>query len=515
MTTIDHNRRHTSPPAETPGTRAGVREWCALAVLMIPVLLTSVDNTVLSFALPQVSTALKPSGTQMLWLVDIYPLMLAGLLLAMGSLGDRLGRRRLLVIGAVGFGIASVCAAYSPSASTLIASRALLGVFGATLMPSTLSLIRNIFADRNDRRLAIATWAAMFSGGAALGPIVGGWLLEHYWWGSVFLINVPLIVIFLALAFVFLPESKDPNPGRIDVFSIVLTLTAMLPITFGIKQLAEHGVNDLAVASFAVGITSVVAFVRRQERLASPMLDLSLFSNRVFNGAIVSNLLSLMGFAGFVFFAAQFLQLVVGMSPLSAAMVLLPGLVVTVLGGFLAVRLVRVIPAYKLVSASFVMSALGYAIASFAGTPGMWSIMIAFAVLGLGIGLAETLTNDIMLTSVPPHKAGAASAISETAYEIGAVLGTAVLGSVLTMTYRSNLSVPAAAKWGDNQSEFQTLGGTLETAARYPNFVGEDLVRSAQAAFDLGIQRSSALAIVIALAAAVLSFRTLRGAKLG
>ena len=511
MTTIDHNPRR-SAGAET--TRAGFREWLALAVLMLPVLLTSVDNTVLSFALPQVSTALKPSGTQMLWLVDIYPLMLAGLLIAMGSLGDRLGRRRLLVIGAVGFGIASVFAAYSPSATSLIAARALLGVFGATLMPSTLSLIRNIFADRNDRRLAIATWAAMFSGGAALGPIVGGWLLEHYWWGSVFLINVPIIVIFLALVYVLLPESKDPNPGRVDVLSIGLTLTAMFPIVFGIKQLAEHGASDLALTAFGVGIMSLIAFVRRQNRLASPMLDMTLFSNRVFNGAIVSNLLSLMGFAGFVFFAAQFLQLIVGMSPLSAAMVLLPGLIVTVLAGFVAVRLVRVIPAYKLVSASFVMSALGYAIAAFAGTPSMWSIMVAFAVLGLGIGLAETLTNDIMLTSVAPNKAGAASAISETAYEIGAVLGTAVLGSVLTMTYRSHLSVPAVAQWGDDQPEFQTLGGTLETAAQYPNWVGADLLHSAHAAFDLGIQRSSATAIVIALAAAVLSFRMLQGAKL-
>lgn len=511
MTTLDHNPRRSEGGN---ATRAGARQWAALAVLMLPVLLTSVDNTVLSFALPQVSTALKPSGTQLLWLVDIYPLMLAGLLVAMGSLGDRLGRRRLLIVGAVGFGIASVLAAYSPSAATLIASRALLGVFGATLMPSTLSLIRNIFADRNDRRLAIATWAAMFSGGAALGPIVGGWLLEHYWWGSVFLINVPLIAIFLVLAFVLLPESKDPNPGRIDVLSIGLSLSAMLPIVFGIKQFAEHGASDLALTCFAVGIMSVLAFVRRQDRIDSPMLDMTLFSNHVFNGAIVSNLLSLMGFSGFVFFAAQFLQLVVGMSPLAAAMVLLPGLIVTVLAGFVAVRLVRVIPAYKLVSASFVMSALGYAIASFAGTPTMWSIMVAFAVLGIGIGLAETLTNDIMLTSVAPNKAGAASAISETAYEIGAVLGTAVLGSVLTSTYRSHLTIPAVAQWGGRQPEFETLGGTVQTAARYPNSIGADILHSAHAAFELGMQRSSGTAIVIALLAAVLSFRTLRGARL-
>ncbi|MEO6472477.1 MAG: MFS transporter [Aeromicrobium sp.] len=511
MTAIHHN---TSLPTDGSAKRAGAREWIALAVLMIPVLLTSVDNTVLSFALPQVSIALKPSGTQLLWLVDIYPLILAGLLVAMGSLGDRLGRRRMLVIGAIGFGVASVCAAYSPSAEALIASRVLLGVFGATLMPSTLSLIRNIFTNRNDRRLAIATWAAMFSGGAALGPIVGGWLLEHFWWGSVFFINVPLIILFLALAYVFLPESKDPSPGRVDLASIALSLTTMLPIVLGIKELAAHGLSDLAMTAFGVGIMSAFAFVRRQARLTSPMLDLSLFGNRVFNGAIVSNLLSLMGFAGFVFFAAQFLQLVAGLSPFDAAMTLLPGLIVTVAAGFLAVRLVRIVPAYKLVSASFVMSALGYAIAAFVGTPSVLSVMIAFSVLGMGIGLAETLTNDIMLTSVGSHKAGAASAISETAYEIGAVLGTAVLGSILTATYRSHLLVPEAIGGGKGQPEFETLGGTLQAAAQYPNFVGEYLVRSAHAAFDLGIQRSSAVAILIALAAAVLSYRTLRGATL-
>jgi DHA2 family multidrug resistance protein-like MFS transporter len=508
MTTIDP--RYRVEPLDA--RRAGPREWIALGVLMLPVLLTSIDNTVLSFALPQVSTALHPTGEQLLWLVDIYPLMLAGLLVAMGSLGDRIGRRRLLLIGAVGFGIASVCAAFSPSAEALFASRALLGVFGATLMPSTLSLIRNIFANGDDRRLAIATWAAMFAGGAALGPVVGGWLLEHFWWGSVFFINVPIMVAFLALAVFLLPESRDPSPGRVDVPSIGLSMTAMLPFVFGIKQLAEHGFSDLALTGLAVGILSTVAFVRRQHRLVDPMIDMTLFSDRVFSGAIVANLLSLMGYAGFVFFAAQFLQLVAGLSPLAAATVLLPGLVVTVVAGFAAVRLVRLFPARALVAGSFGLSASGYAIAAFLGTPTTWSIMIAFAALGLGIGLAETLTNDLMLSSVPPYKAGAASAISETAYEVGAVLGTAVLGSILTATYRSHLTVPAVAQWGYTDSSFETLGGTVAFAANYPNFVGQELVQSAHTAFELGMQLTSAVAIVVALAAALVAWRTLKDA---
>ncbi len=242
------------------------------------------------------------------------------------------------------------------------------------------------------------------------------------------------------------------------------------------------------------------------------MIDLALFADRVFSGAIVANLLSLMGYAGFIFFAAQFLQLSMGLSPMAAATVLLPGLLVTVLGGFAAVRLVRFVPARVVVAASFVMSASGYAIAAFLGTPSTWSIMIAFSVLGLGIGLAETLTNDLMLSSVPANKAGAASAISETAYEVGAVLGTAVLGSVLTSTYRSHLTVPAIARWGENDSSFESLGGTVHFAERYPNMVGEQLLASAHAAFDLGVQRTSAVAIVIALTAAWVAWRTLKDA---
>lgn len=501
MTTLEHTNQK----------RAGLREWAALVVLMLPVLLVSIDNTVLSFALPALSVALQPSGSQLLWIVDVYALMLAGLLIAMGSLGDRVGRRRLLLIGAVGFGLASVVAAYSNTAESLIASRALLGIFGATLMPSTLSLIRNIFTNRQQRRLAIATWASMFSGGAALGPVVGGWLLEHFWWGSVFLINVPIIVILIIAALALVPESRDPEPGPIDVPSIVLSMTAMLPFVIGIKQLAQHGLSDVAFAAFAVGILSGVAFVRRQRRTANPMLDLDVFANRVFSGAILSNLLSLMALAGFVFFAAQFLQLVVGMDPLAAALVLVPGLVATIVAGFAAVRLVEHIAVNVLVGASFVLSATGYAVVVFVGQmPTMWSVGVAFAILGTGIGLAETLTNDLMLSSVPVHKAGSAAAISETAYEIGAVLGTAVLGSILTLSYRSHLRVPDVVQDKVAGNALETLGGAVQAASYYPNEVGGQLLASAHHAFDIGVQNTAAAGMVIALAAAVVAFRMLR-----
>ncbi|MGJ9413889.1 MFS transporter [Aeromicrobium sp. CF4.19] len=504
----------TTQPQQAPGStapRAGLREWAALAVLMLPVLLVSVDNTVLSFALPAVSSSLAPTGSQLLWIVDVYALMLAGLLIAMGSLGDRIGRRRLLLVGAVGFGAASLVAAYSTTPEMLLVARALLGFFGATLMPSTLSLLRNVFVHSHDRRIAIATWAAAFSGGAALGPVLGGWLLEHFWWGSVFLINVPLIAVLIPLALLLVPESRDPRPGPIDPMSIALSMLTMFPIVYAIKHGAKAGLDDVTVAALALGVGSAWMFVRRQQRSDSPMLDIALFRNPVFSGAIVANLLSLMGLTGFLFFGAQLLQLVLGLSPLDSAMVLLPGLVITVVSGFVAVRLVRHFPVRVLVSLSFVASSLGYGLAAFTGEPTVTSVMVAFAIMGLGIGMAETLTNDLILASVPPHKAGSASAISETAYEVGAVLGTAVLGSVLTATYRSHLTVPSRVG-ADDDEVFQTLGGTMDRADMYPNVLGEQLAESARQAFDLGVQRSSGIAIGIALLAAWVSWRALRDA---
>ena len=373
-------------------------------------------------------------------------------------------------------------------------------------MPSTLSLIRNIFVDARDRRIAIATWAAMFSGGAALGPILGGWLLQHYWWGSVFLINAPVVAILVPLALWLVPESRDPRPGPVDPASIALSLLAMLPAVYAIKHAAHAGVDDVTVACLALAIASGIAFVRRQRRSASPMLDVDLFRNRVFAGSVVANLLSLMALTGFLFFAAQLLQLVLGLEPMIAALVLLPGLLVTVASGFVAVALVRVVPARVLVAGSFVASAGGYAIAAFTGHPTVASVMIAFTVMGIGIGMAETLTNDMVLSHAPANRAGAASAISETAYEVGAVLGTAVLGSVLTATYRSHLVVPADAVSG---ASHETLGATLEHAATLPDGIGTALADSAVAAFDLGVQYASGVAIVVALLAAAISWRTL------
>ncbi len=297
-------------------TKAAPRDWVALAVLMLPVLLVSVDNTVLAFALPGISSALQPTAAQQLWIIDIYPLVLAGLLVAMGSLGDRIGRRRLLLIGATGFAAVSVAAAYAPSAELLVTARGALGFFGAMLMPSTLSLLRNIFLDATQRRLAIAIWASCFAAGAALGPIMGGFLLEHAWWGSVFLLAVPVLIPLLVLAPMFVPESKDPNPGRIDIVSIALSLLTLAPIVFAIKKIADSGLGAVAVVPAVVGVVALVAFVRRQLQRPNPMLDVRLFRVPTFSGAVAVNLLSVVSLVGFLFFVSQHLQLVIGQSPM-------------------------------------------------------------------------------------------------------------------------------------------------------------------------------------------------------
>ncbi|WP_251151615.1 MFS transporter [Cellulosimicrobium sp. Marseille-Q4280] len=481
---------------------------------MLPVLLVSIDNTVLSFALPQISEALRPTGTQLLWIIDIYPLVLAGLLVPMGSFADRIGRRRLLLAGAVGFAAVSVVAAYAPSAEALVATRAGLGFFGAMLMPSTLSLLRNVFTDREERRLAIAIWAAGFAAGSALGPIVGGFLLEHFWWGSVFLLAVPVLVLLLVLAPLFVPESRDPAPGRVDVWSILLVMTTMTPVVYGIKTLAKSGVSTLALASVAVGLVAGALFVRRQLRRPDPMLDVRLFTRAAFSGAVLVNLLSVFSLVGFLFFVSQDVQLVLGLSPMQAGIALLPGLVLMVVAGLGVVKVVRRVRPARVVAVALLFSAAGYAIvAAGAGESTLAVLVVAFVVLSFGVGAAETVSNDLIVSSVPAEKAGAASAISETAYEVGAVLGTAVLGSILTASYHANVVVPAGVPAADATAAAETLGGATQVAGTLPAAQAQALLDSAHAAFGSGVGVTSLIGVVLMLVASGVALVTLRGAR--
>ena len=491
---------------------AGARDWAALAVLMLPVLLVSVDNTALSFALPTISQALHPTGTQLLWIVDVYPLVLAGLLIPMGSLGDRIGRRRLLLIGATGFAAVSAASAFAPTAELLVAGRAAMGFFGAMLMPATLSLLRNIFLDPGRRRIAIAVWAGGFSGGAALGPIVGGFLLNHFWWGSVFLMAVPVLVPLLVLGPLLLPESRDSRPGPVDVPSVLLAMLAMTPVVYGIKAATASGELFGGLLAAASGVLAGVLFARRQAALEYPMLDLALFRSPGFTGGVTVNVLGNVGFYGFLFMLTQYLQLVAGLDPMAAGLTMVPGLALTVLAGFVAVRAVRRLPARTVIAAGMLLSAAGYlvvALADLSAESGTVAVLAAFCVVGAGIGLAETLSNDLVLTAAPPHKAGAASAISETGYEVGAVLGTAVLGGLLTAFYQRHLELPGALDAASAAAAHETLGGAVE-AADGAGALGPAVREAAFAAFAEGMHWTAVLMTVVVVLASCAVIRMLR-----
>lgn len=504
-----------SAGVRTPATKPG-RDWLALVLLMFPVLLVAVDNTALTFALPEIARSLDPTGVQLLWIIDAYPLVLAGLLVAMGSFGDRVGRRRLLLIGSAGFAAVSAATAFASSAEWLIAGRASLGLFGAMLMPSTLSLIRNIFPDPNRRRLAVAIWAAGFSGGAALGPIFGGWLVEHYWWGAVFLVAVPLMLPILALGPVFIPESRDPRPGKLDVPSIVLSLLVMVPVVYGIKSLATEGFGVAPVAGIGFGLLMGYVFVRRQKKLSAPLLDISLFGNRIFSTAITANVLALFSFNGFIFFLAQHLQLLEGQSPSESGIAMIPALVATVLAGLVVVPLVRKVRPGFVVAGGLSLSATGYSVVAFGNhADGPALLLGALLVLAIGVGAAETISNDLILGAVPAEKSGAAAAISETGYEMGSLLGTAVLGSILTASYQQNLRLPAGvaglASGPDAAQARETLAGAVELARTLPAPLADAMTAAARHAFESGVHVTAAIALVLMAGAAVLAAVVLRG----
>lgn len=504
-------RTASIPTTETDAPRVGARGWAALVVLMLPVLLVSVDNTVLSFALPEISIALAPSGAEQLWIIDVYPLVLAGLLVTMGTLGDRFGRRRMLLIGATGFAAVSALAAFAPTAGLLIAARALLGLFGAMLMPSTLSLLRSIFQNRDQRRMAIAVWASAFSAGSALGPIVGGFLLEHFAWGSVFLIAVPVLIPLLIAAPLLVPESRDPNPGRIDLISIVLSMAAMIPVVYAIKSLAVDGPSLSAGGWALLGVVMGYLFVRRQLRAEIPMLDMALFRRGSFSGAILVNLLSVVALVGFLYFVSQHLQLVLGLSPMTAGLALVPGMLAMIVAGLTVVPISRRVPPHVVVPAGLAFSVAGYLIVAFTTHEhGVAPLVIAFVVLGIGIGAAETISNELILSSAPAAKAGAASAVSETAYELGAVLGTAILGGLITAFYRGALVLPEGLPAEVAHAAKETLAGAYTAAHELPAALGDALWDAASAAFGSGVMVTSLIGAGLVVVAGVIAGVTLR-----
>ena len=490
--------------------RATKRDWAGLVVLAFAVLLIAVDGTVLDLALPFISADLEPSSTQLLWIIDVYSFILAGLLITMGTLGDRIGRRKLLLIGAVGFGLASIIAAMATTPEMLIAARVLQGISGATLMPATLGLIRTIFVNPRQRTEAIGVWGAMAGGGTAAGPLIGGWMLEHYWWGSVFLINIPVMIALVVLGPILIPESKDPNPGRFDLISAALSMAAMLPLVYAIKESVVHGVSFTLFAIALVGLTAGVAFIRRQRILKDPMLDLKLFSNAAFSTAVLTNLLSVFALAGVLFFGSQYLQLVLGNGAFNAGLLMLPGMLLSALTAVAGAWLIRRWTVSQVLSVGLIVAGIGAGMLLALGVDsGPVMFVIGFGLVGAGVGVALTLTNDLVVSAVEPERAGAASAVSETAYELGIALGVAILGSVVMSIFRQGVDTTMLD--GDQAHAAQgTLGGALEEAKHLPAEAGSALVDSAKSAFVDGMHVASGATALVLFISAALVLRMLR-----
>ena len=482
--------------------RAG--ENRALVALTLPVLLISMDATILGFAVPRLSEDLQPSGAELLWIIDVYSFVLSGLLITMGNVGDRVGRRRLLLYGAAGFSAASVAAAFAPSATALIAARAALGVAGATLMPSTLSLIRNIFMDERRRQFAVAVWATMFSVGAVVGPIIGGLLLEHYWWGSVFLVGLPVTITLLVVGPIVIPESRDPDPAPFDVPSAALSMAAVLPLVYGMKTVAERGWAFVVVPPVLVGLVAGWAFIRRQRRIPVPMIDMTLFAVPKFRVAITANLLTCFGFAGSTFFLTQYLQLVVGLSPTRAALMLVPGAAAGVLSTMTAPAMTRRVGTFTVITTGLAVGAVGFLVLTrLTVDSSLLQVIAALVIIEAGLCAAITVSIDGIMTVVPPEKAGAGASVSETANELGVALGTAVLGSILVAVYRDRLAeAPAAAQ--------ETLGGAHEVAADLGTAAGDALIAAADAAFTDGVRLASLVTAVLLAGVSLASWRVSR-----
>ncbi|HEX2221139.1 MAG TPA: MFS transporter [Candidatus Limnocylindria bacterium] len=495
--------------------RATRREWVGLAVLTLAALVYAMDLTVLNLAIPRISAELRPTSAQLLWMIDIYGFLVAGLLITMGTLGDRIGRRKLLLGGAAWFALASLLAAFSTSSEMLIASRAVMGIAGATVAPSTLSLIFTMFLDPKQRSTAIGVWIAAYSAGGAIGPILGGVLLEFFWWGSVFLIGVPVMGLLLVLGPRTLPEYRDPNARRLHVGSAAMSLLAILGVVYGLKQIAQDGVSVVPVLSIVAGLLLGFVFVRRQLHLESPIIDVRLFRIRAFSASLGAYLLGIFVVVGYFLFIAQYLQLILGLSPLNAALWSLPSAIGFIVGSTVAPKIIHRFRPAVVMGTGMAISAIGTAMLLGLSVDGGGSLLLVAAasvVIALGLAPVITLATELIVGSAPPEQAGAATGISETSGELGGALGIAILGSIGTAVYRTEVadSVPSGIPAEAADAARDTLGGALAIAERLPAAVGDALVIAAQTAFVDALHFVAAVAVVGAVMTAIIAAAALR-----
>lgn len=486
--------------------RAGPREWGGLAVLSLPTVLLGLDVTVLYLALPSLAKDLRPSGTEELWIMDAYGFLVAGFLLTMGTLGDRIGRRKLLMIGAAAFGAVSVAAACSDSAEMLIAARAVLGIAGATLMPSTLALIGNMFTDPRQRSLAIGVWATSFALGMALGPVVGGAMLNHFWWGSAFLLAVPVAIVLLVAAPVLIPEYRAPRSGRFDLLSVVLSLLAILPVVYAVKGFAKDGPGAPVITAVVIGLGFAVLFVRRQGGLAHPLLDVRLFADRTFSAALSVLLVGLVGVGGSMLLVTQQLQLVEGLPPVEAGLWMGPPALMMFLAAIGAPLAARRVPPGIVVAVTLGLSTLGYVLLTQVDASGGVALtVIGFGLVYLGLGAIAALGTDLVVGAAPPEKAGSASAMSETVQELGLALGVAILGSLATAVYRGHVDdgIPVGTPADAADAARDSLAGAASSADRMPAGWLDQAREAATSGLNVAMLAAAVSTLILAFLSAV------------
>ncbi|MFC4113901.1 MFS transporter [Nonomuraea zeae] len=474
------------------------RRWAGLAVLSASVLLVVMDMTVLNVALPAISEDLRPGSIELLWMVDAYALVLSGLLVTVSALGDRWGRKRMLLSGFAVFGLASTVVLLADSPIEVIAVRALLGVGGAMIMPSTLSMIRNLFTDPRERARALGIWAAMAAVGAALGPILAGFLLEHFSWHSAFLVNVPVMVVAIAAGLFLLPESRNPRPGRWDALATVLSMAGMVALVFAVKTFGKHGLAPSALIATVIAVVALGWFVVRCLRRPDPLLEIGLFRSGPFSAGVVTALTTSIAMAAVLLLLAQWMQLVQGYSPLETGLRLLPAALAAIVASPLAPALAAKIGARTVLAGGLAVTGLGFLLLFLAPSPlGYWPVAGALTLIGIGNG-SLAIASAVIMSGTPAAKAGSAAAIEETSYEVGGALGVAVLGSVAAAAYRNDVDYQGP------QAEVvrESLGGALDVARELGSASGQ-LVEQARAAFTDSLILTSGAGAVLMLAGTV------------
>ncbi|MFF3091107.1 MFS transporter [Streptomyces nojiriensis] len=502
--------RTPSPWQRLGAASGGTNRWVVLAVLCVSLVLVALDATILHVAVPSVTEDLRPGSIELLWIVDAYPLVCASLLILFGTLGDRVGRRRILLLGYGLFGVASAIAALADNAQVLIAARALLGIGGAMIMPATLSILRQVFPDRRERALAIGIWTAVAAIGAASGPVLGGFLVQHFWWGSVFLINIPLMALILPLGRWLLPESRGSADGPWDVLGALMAAAGVLGTVLGIKRLgAERRLLDAeALLPLLLGVVLLVVFVRRQKRREHPLIDMRMFSRAAFSTSVACIVLAMLALVGLELIAVQYLQLVLHLSPLETGLRLLPLTFAAMAAGATGSYTLGRVGPRTMVSLGFVLTAFAVLLLTLMGQQDRPLLLtIGFILLGFGLQTTLFAAYESMLSEAPVATAGGAASIGETSYQLGAGMGIALLGSVMNAAYRPGLMDVPGVSSADSASAANSLGEAYQIAAHLGGPAGASLHAAARQSFVHGLHVTLLVSAVLLVAGAVMALK--------